>query len=210
MRKVHVVLRLFFAANMSIRAIARAVEASPSTIGDYVRRARVAGLGWPLPDGLSESALEALLFPPAAPVRTGRPLPVWSYVHAELRRKGVTLALLWQEYKTEQPTGVQYSQFCEGYRAWAQRIDTVMRQSHRAGEKLFVDYAGHTARVSSAPPAKNAWRKCSWRCSARPANPTPRPLGRNRSPIGRPRTCARWLSLAGRLRSSCPIIYAPP
>ena len=139
MRKVHLVLRLFFAANMSIRAIARAVEASPSTIGDYMRRARVAGLGWPLPEGMSESALEALLFPPAAPVRTGRPLPAWPHVHAELRRKGVTLALLWQEYKTEQLTGVQYSQFCEGYRAWAQRIDTVMRQSHRAGEKLFVD-----------------------------------------------------------------------
>ena len=64
MRKVHLVLRLFFAANRGIRAIARAVEASPSTIGDYVRRARVAGLGWPLPDGMSEQALEARLFPP--------------------------------------------------------------------------------------------------------------------------------------------------
>ena len=147
MRKVHLVLRLFFAANMGIREIARAVDASPSTIGDYVRRARVAGLGWPLPEGMSESALEVRLFPPAAPSRVERPLPAWPHVHAELRRKGVTLALLWQEYKTEQPTGVQYSQFCEGYRAWAQRIDTVMRQSHRAGEKLFVDYAGHTARV---------------------------------------------------------------
>ena len=96
---------------------------------------------------MREQALEALLFPPAAPSRVERPLPAWSHVHAELRRKGVTLALLWQEYKTEQPDGVQYSQFCERYREWARCVDAVMRQSHRAGEKLFVDYAGHTARV---------------------------------------------------------------
>ncbi len=101
MRKVHLVLRLFFAANMSFRAFARAVEASPSTVGDYVRRAQVASLGWPMPEGLSEQALEALLFPPAQPVAVTRPLPLWPHVHAELRRKGVTLALLWQEYKTE-------------------------------------------------------------------------------------------------------------
>ena len=147
MRKVHLVLRLFFAANMSIRAIARAVEASPSTVGDYVRRARVAGLGWPLPEGMSEPALEARLFPPAKPSQVERPLPSWPQVHTELRRKGVTLALLWQEYKAAQPDGLQYSQFCERYRAWARCVDPVMRQSHRAGEKLFVDYAGHTAAV---------------------------------------------------------------
>lgn len=147
MRKVHLVLRLFFAANMSIRAIARAVEASPSTVGDYVRRAQVAGLGWPLPAGMSEQAVEALLFPPAQPAPAARPLPPWPHVHAELRRKGVTLALLWQEYRTEQPAGLQYSQFCARYRDWARGVDPVMRQSHRAGEKLFVDYAGHTVAV---------------------------------------------------------------
>jgi transposase len=77
----------------------------------------------------------------------GRPLPEWPHVHRELRRKGVTLALLWQEYKVEQPEGLQYSRFCERYRAWAKRLDLVMRQEHRAGEKLFVDYAGHTVGV---------------------------------------------------------------
>jgi transposase len=147
MRKVQLVLRLYFAAHMSIRAIARAVNASPSTIGDYVRRARVAGLDWPLPEGVSESALEAQLFPPARPADVVRPLPPWSHIHSELRRKGVTLALLWQEYKAEHPEGVQYSQFCVHYRAWAKCVDAVMRQSHRAGEKLFVDYAGHPAHV---------------------------------------------------------------
>lgn len=147
MRKVHLVLRLFFAANMSIRAVARAIGASPSTVGDYVRRAQVAGLTWPLPAGMNEAVLEATLFPPARPVQVARPLPSWPHVHAELRRQGVTLALLWQEYKAVHADGLQYSQFCERYRAWARHLDPVMRQSHRAGEKLFVDYAGQTAAV---------------------------------------------------------------
>ena len=95
MRKIQLVLRLFFAGKRGIREIARAVEASPSTIGDYVRRARVAGLGWRLPDGMSESALEALLFPPAAPVRTGRPLPVWSYVSCRGRCYQMRVGSAW-------------------------------------------------------------------------------------------------------------------
>ena len=147
MRKIHLVLRLFFAAQLSIRAIARSINASPSTVGDYIRRAQVAGLSWPLPEGLDERALEAKLFPPPAPRHTPRPLPDWAGLHQELRRKGVTLALLWHEYKGAHPEGVQYSWFCERYRAWAQHIDVVMRQEHRAGEKLFLDYAGHCVPV---------------------------------------------------------------
>ena len=75
------------------------------------------------------------------------PVPDWSRVHREVRRKGVTLALLWQEYKAVHPAGMQYSWFCERYRAWTVKLDVVMRQEHRAGEKLFVDYAGHTVAV---------------------------------------------------------------
>ena len=148
MRKVHLVLRLYFAAEMSIRAISRSINASPSTVGDYIRRARVAGLGWPLPEGMDERALEARLFPPPESAKTARqPLPDWTHVHRELKRKGVTLALLWEEYKAEHPDGVQYSWFCDRYRVWAQHVDVVMRQTHRAGEKLFVDYAGDTVPV---------------------------------------------------------------
>ena len=77
MRKLLLVVRLYFAAHMSIRAIARAVEASPSTIGDYVRRAQLAGLTWPLPEGMSERALEAQLFPATKPSHVARPLPEW-------------------------------------------------------------------------------------------------------------------------------------
>ena len=148
MRKIHRVLRLFFEAGLSIRAIARSIQASPSTVGEYIRRANTAGLSWPLPETLDEHALEGRLFPTAAvSVRVERPIPDWARVHAERRRKGVTLALLWQEYKAEHPEGLQYSQFCERYRRWRARLDVVMRQSHRAGEKLFVDYAGHSVPV---------------------------------------------------------------
>ena len=158
MRKIHRVLRLFFEAGLSIRAIARSIQASPSTVGDYIRRAEVAGLSWPLPDKLDECALEARLFPDAGgPVRVERAIPDWAQVHAERRAKNVTLALLWQEYKAEHPEGLQYSQFCERYRAWRQRLDIVMRQTHRAGEKLFVDYAGHS--VSVVDPTTGEQRK---------------------------------------------------
>jgi transposase len=97
---------------------------------------------------MDERTLEATLFPPPrATSSPPRPLPDWAEVHRELKRKGVTLALLWHEYKGAQPEGLQYSQFCERYRRWAKHIDVVMRQTHRAGEKLFVDYAGHTVAV---------------------------------------------------------------
>ena len=148
MRKIHTTVRLFFEAGLSIRAIARTLGVSPSTVGDYIRRAKVAGLSWPLPEGMDERALEARLFPGAGvPAPAQRAMPDWAHVHTELRRKGVTLSLLWQEYKAEHPDGIQYSQFCERYRAFRQGVDVVMRQSHRAGEKLFVDYAGHTVPV---------------------------------------------------------------
>ena len=78
-----------------------------------MRRARVAGLGWPLPEGMAERALEVRLFPPAEPAEAARPLPEWAHVHRELERKGVTLALLWEEYKAEHPNGVQCSWFCD-------------------------------------------------------------------------------------------------
>ena len=132
---------------MSVRAIARSLRVSPSTVGDYVRRAEVAGVGWPVPESVDDVALERRLFPTPLPSGTSRPLPAWSDVHRELRRKSVTLALLWQEYKATHPEGVQYSRFCEQYRAWAAKLDVVMRQEHRAGERMFVDYAGQTVPV---------------------------------------------------------------
>jgi transposase len=107
---------------------------------------------------LEDDRLEQLLFPssPSNP-ETPRALPDWLYIHRELRRKGVTLMLLWQEYKELQPNGYQYSQFCHRYRQWVGRIDPVMRQEHRAGERMFVDYAGMTMPVFDK--ASGKWRE---------------------------------------------------
>ena len=147
MRKVREVLRLHYATGMSLRAVARSLKVSPATVGRCIRRAEAQGLGWPLPDSLDDAGLERRLFPAPAPRGKPRPVPRWSEVHRELRAKGVTLALLWEEYKAVHPEGLQYSWFCEQYRAWASKLDVVMRQEHRAGEKLFVDSAGHTVGV---------------------------------------------------------------
>ena len=112
-------------------------------MSDYAGRAREAGLSWPLPEGLDDAALEAALFPPLPPSRVPRPEPDWSWVHRELQRhKGVTLRLLWLEYRTVHADGYGYSRFCDGYRLWRGRLDVVLRQVYWAGEKAFVDYTG--------------------------------------------------------------------
>ncbi len=147
MRKIREVLRLYFAAALSIRAIARSLGTSPSTVGEYLRRAKVAGVSWPVPEAIDDVGLERRLFPALPSSHTSRPLPDWSEVRRELRGKNVTLALLWEEYKAIHPEGLQYSRFCEQYREWAGKLDLVMRQEHRAGEKLFIDYAGQTVPV---------------------------------------------------------------
>ena len=140
MRQVREVLRLKWACGLSDRKIAHSLRVSRPTVAEYVRRAQAAGLSWPLPDTLDETALERRLFATATKTPVARrPTPDWVTVHRELKRKGVTLVLLWQEYKAVTPDGLQYSQFCEAYRQWAGKLDLVMRQSHRAGETLFVD-----------------------------------------------------------------------
>jgi transposase len=145
MRQVRAVLRLKWACGLSDRKIAHSLRVSRPTVAEYVRRAQAAGLAWPLPDALDETTLEQRLFATAAKTPVARrPTPDWVTVHRELKRKGVTLVLLWQEYKALTPDGLQDSQFCEAYRQWAGKLDLVMRQSHRAGETLFVDYAGQT------------------------------------------------------------------
>jgi transposase len=145
MRKIKEVLRLKFELGLANRQIARSCSVNHSTVADYLSRAKAAGLDcWPLPADLDESGLEARLFParPATPAPT-RAAPDWATIHDELRsQKHVTLQLLWQEYKQSNPEGYQYSRFCELYGRWAENLDVVLRQEHRAGEKLFVDYAG--------------------------------------------------------------------
>ncbi len=149
MRKIREVLRLKYQHNLSNREIAKACQAGKSTIGEYLQRAKAAGITWPVPENLDDQALEALLFPPAPPEPDARPEPDWSEVHKELKRKGVTLFLLWNEYRQENTNAYQYSWFAKHYREWLGTVDVVMRQDHKAGEKLFVDYAGLTLGITN-------------------------------------------------------------
>ena len=147
MRKIRDVLRLTFAEQLSRRQVSTSLGIPFTTICEYIDRSRRAGLSWPLPENLDDSGLESLLFTKAAPPMEERPLPDWNHVHLELRRPGVTLQLLNLEYLEQQPDGYQYSQFCERYRRWQRHLDVVMRQEHRAGEKMFIDFAGQTVPI---------------------------------------------------------------
>ncbi len=148
MRKIKDVLRLKFEVGLSNRRIAGSCGLSRTAVAEYLSRFEDAGLSWSVAGELDDTLLERKLYPPSVALPAGeRPVPDWSLVHQELRRKGVTLMLLWHEYKATHPEGFQYSWYCDQYRGWAGKLDVVMRQEHRAGEKLFVDYAGHTAAV---------------------------------------------------------------
>src|SRR6476659_1953419 len=150
MRKIRDVLRLS-AAGLSKRQIAASLGIGPTAAGACLRRAREAGVGWPLPDDLDDAALESRLYPvPTTTAKDGRSLPDWPAIHRELRRKGVTLQLVWEEYRAAHPDGYGRSWFCELYRAWEGRLSPTMRQAHVAGEKLFVDYAGTTIDIVDA------------------------------------------------------------
>ena len=142
MRKVREILRLKHEVRLPHRAIAEACSVSAGTVSEYLALARAAGLSWPLPTELDDAGLERLLFPCPPGPGVERPRPDLVAIHRELRRKEVTLQLLWHEYYEVHPEGYRYSQFCELYRRWAAKLSPTMRQVHRAGEKLFVDYAG--------------------------------------------------------------------
>ena len=147
MRRVREVLRLRWELGLSVRQVARSCGLAHPTVIKYERRAKAGGLSWPLPAELDDAELERRLFPPPPARSEARPQPDWAAVHRELKRPGVTRQLLWDEYKAAHPAGYQYTTFCVRYRRWRDRLDVVMRQNHRAGEKLFVDYAGQTAGV---------------------------------------------------------------
>jgi len=149
MRKIKEVLRLKHENGCSMRQIAKSCNIARSTVREYLVRAEQVGLSWPLAPNLDDATLENLLFPPAQHIlQDRRQVPPMDYIHRELKRKGVTLQLLWYEYKQANPEGYQYSQFCELYRKWAKKLDVCLRQQYRAGEKLFIDYAGQTVPIT--------------------------------------------------------------
>jgi transposase len=149
MRKIKEVLRLKWECGLKNRQIARSCSVGRATVAEYLMRAKQARLGWPLPAELDEAELDRRLFPPHSSISKGtRPMPDWLWVHQEMQKRGVTLGLLWQEYIAAHPDGYHYSWFCQRYQIWSKSLDVVMRQTHRAGEKMFVDYAGHTVEIT--------------------------------------------------------------
>lgn len=148
MRQIREILRLH-AAGLSKRKIARSLSIGPTAAGECIRRARRSGLLWPIPDEMDDTLLELRLYPSQTTTEQRRPLPNWAAVHRELKRSGVTLQLLWQEYREEHPDGYGYSRYCDFYRGWEKRISPTMRQTHVAGEKMFVDYAGTKLQVTN-------------------------------------------------------------
>ena len=143
MRQLRQMLRLA-GDGASSREVARLLGVARSTVQENLKRAAEAGLSWPLPGDLTDDALEARLFARAG-VKPGlrrRPEPDWASLVIELRKPGVTMMLLWEEYRAVQPGGYGYSRFCELFRGFERRLQPSMRQEHVAGDKVFVDYSG--------------------------------------------------------------------
>ena len=146
MRKTREILRLAYEVKIPARQIARSLHVSPTTVGNCLERARAAGLTWPLPEEMEDGHLEELLY--GEEKERDRPLPDMRYLRKELSKKGVTLMLLWEEYLEGHPDDhYSYSQFCRVYRDWAGGLEISMHQDYKAGEKVFVDFAGQTIPV---------------------------------------------------------------
>ena len=156
MRKLAEVLRLRFELKLSYEQIARSCSIALGSVHKYLKLAQLKGIGWPLPDGWNNERLNAALFPPKPPAiiepasPAQRALPDFAALHEQLRSdKNVTLMLLWEEYREAQGNvnAYAYSRFCELYQRWRSKLDVVLRQEHKPGEKMFVDWAGATIPV---------------------------------------------------------------
>lgn len=150
MRQIRQALRLHLEAGLSYAQVARAVGLGKGTVGKFMLLARAAGVDWAVAQSLTDEQLEARLYRPAVPRASRQLEPDYAWVHQELKRPGVTLQLLWEEYQRGCEQAYKYTSFCTKYRAWAQGLKRSMRQTHIAGERLFVDYAGQTVPVIDA------------------------------------------------------------
>jgi len=149
MRKIREVVRLSQVLGLSQRQVARSVRLGQSTVWDYLMRFRASNLGWEQLEALDDEALEQRLFPSErVSSERSRSLPDWPEIHQELKAKGVTRSLLWEEYRERHPGGYGLSRFCDLYRAWKKKLDVSLRQDYVGGERLFVDYAGETIDVA--------------------------------------------------------------
>lgn len=182
MRKFREVLWLRFELGLSQDQIARRCSISQASVSKCLKRARAAGLSWPLPEGWDEAELEEALFGhPLRRYETRRPMPDFAHRHQELQsNRHPTLQLLWEEYRQTYPDGYSYSQFCELYHRWPRQLDVVLLHEHKAGEKLFVDYAGDTIPIHDPKggPARPAFIFISFHFPIPPPGPTLGPADR--------------------------------
>jgi transposase len=187
MRKVREVLRQEYVFGASERVIGQSLGIGRTAVGEYIRA--VIGITWPV---LDDAALECKLFASAGynPPQS-RPLPDWARVHAELRRRGVTLALLWQDYRGQHPDGYGYSRYCDLYGEWRRGVTATMRQTHAAGEKLFVEFAGDTVAVFDGLTGEARDAKIFVAVLGASNTPTPRPASARRCPTGSGSTSMR-------------------
>lgn len=151
--KIREILRLRLCEGRSYAEIAASCRLSKGAVSKYLNRAVEAGINATQLNELDEDGVRTLLSHKNAP-KSIRPMPDFAGIHQELQKKNVTLSLLWEEYKHEHPHGYQYSQFCEHYRTWRRHLKCSMRQVHKAGEKMFVDYAGSTVPIYDRPTGK--------------------------------------------------------
>ena len=149
MRRVREMLRLSRDGGLGVREVARRTGVAPSTLREMARRFERSGLAWPLPLDLTDTELESRLYGATGKKQGHRRVaePDWAVLNREMKRKHVTLQILWDEYIEAEPDGYHYSRFCELYRSWEGRLPVTMRQTHLGGDKLFVDYAGDTVPV---------------------------------------------------------------
>ena len=150
MRRIRETLRLHLQAGLSYGEVGRTLKISKSVAGKYVSVARVAGVDWAVAQTLTDEELQARLYRPGLPRSSQQLAADNAWIHQELKRPGVTLQLLWEEYARDNPLAYKYTSFCIKYRQWTQTLKRSMRQVHIAGEKLFVDYAGQTVPIIDA------------------------------------------------------------
>jgi transposase len=152
MRKIREVLRLTYELGLSVRQVSRATGVGKTAVGEFVARAKVIGITWPVPPDVSDAELERRLFTPAGSHDDGATpmVPDWAKVHEELKRRGVTRMILWEEHRAEVPNGHGYARYCQLYNEWKKRLSATMRQTYIAGDKLFVDWAGDTVPIIDA------------------------------------------------------------
>ena len=151
MKNIKRILELYYVAKLSKRGIARHLGIGRSSVGRVIERVALARIPWPLPEGMTDADLELIVYPNTGHVTASeRPLPDWEAIHSRLATdRSMTLSEAWRTYLEVHPTGYQYSRFCDLYRAWRLvEVDTVMRQDHKAGDRVFVDYSGKKPSVT--------------------------------------------------------------